>query len=179
MHALLRIAQESIAHLPSTMWELRNDERWRLAAKWSAGLWAVNTVVFFFTLKQFDNAYLAIGLQTVLSEAQSYLVNKRRIFPDRAVSVPSSSSLSVPMAVFCFVYHKAAGILLVAIFGLGAIPAKAVLTGIGIMENPLRFLFNDRLPFADKTENDVTPLDSEGSRQDSFTYYSYSSGMSS
>jgi hypothetical protein len=55
------------------------------------------------------------------------------------------------MAVFCFAYHKAAVILLVAVFGLGFIPATAVLTGIGIAENPLRFLFNNKFPFAEKT----------------------------
>jgi hypothetical protein len=151
MRTRFRTMLHMLTSLLSTLWGLRNNDLWRRAAKWSAGLWLFNTVLFFFALKHFGNPYLAVGIRTVATEVQSYAVNKLRIFPNRQVSLGTSGTWTAPMAVFCFVYHKATGILLVAVFGLGFIPATAVLTVIGIAENPLRFLFNNKFPFAEKT----------------------------
>jgi hypothetical protein len=152
MNAWIQRALGKLVSFLSIVWGLRNDALWRRAAWWSTGQWFTNSVVFIFALKHFGNPYVALGVQAVYTEAQSYAINKWLIFGHRQVSVPSSSRLTVPVALFCFLYHKGTAFLLVAVFGLGAYPARAILTGIGVMENPIRFLYNRKFPFAEKTE---------------------------
>jgi hypothetical protein len=151
MRAWLKPVLDKLASFPVIRWGLWRDKHWQKNAKWSTALWAFNTAVFFFALKHFGNAYLALAIRTVFTESQAYAVSKWKLWGERQVSVGASSSLTVPVAVFCFLYHKGTALLLVAVFGLGAIPALIILTAIGVVENPLRYLYNREWAFAEKT----------------------------
>src|SRR5665213_120294 len=120
-------------------WQFWRDQRWQKNAKWSAGSWLVSALLFFCVFAEWKHALLFLVAWTLVNDAANYVINKRRIFPDRHVSFKYSGGVSLAVGIFCFAYHKATLLLLALVFGLGAYWIVGIQAGIGILENPVRY----------------------------------------
>ena len=150
MRGKLHAMRARLAILLFWRWQFWSDERWQKNAKWSAGSWAISAILFAFVFTNWGHGLLFLVAWTFVNDLANYAINRKRIFPDRHVSFKYSGSASLAVGTFCFAYHKATLLLLALVFGLGAYWIIGIQAAIGILENPVRYMFNKNYAFRNK-----------------------------
>lgn len=147
MRARPQAVTRKLASLPVVRWRLWHDERWQKTSLWSACVWSINFGVLYVGVTNWGHGWWIIIGQTLFWDAVTYFVNKKKFWGDRKVSYASSGSFAFAAWLFFFLSHKAMLVLL-AFLGIGALTAQIALAGIGVLENPVRYVYNNRYAFA-------------------------------
>ncbi len=154
MSKQLKRARQKLAGLPVVRWGLWRDKRWQYTSLWSGAIWLLNTALLHWGVGKWGHGLLILIAQNIFWDSISYVANRKCKFfwGDRKVSTISSGGWTLAISVFAFAYHKAATILLVTFLGMGIIDARLLQGTIGVLENPLRYLFNNRVAFPETQE---------------------------
>jgi hypothetical protein len=150
MRGKLYAMRARLAILLFWRWQFWHDSRWRKNVKWSACSWMFSALLFAFAFSNWRHGLLFLVAWTLLNDVANYVINRKRIFPDRHVSFKYSGSASLAAGIFCFTYHKAVLLLLAIVFGLGAYWIIGIQGAIGILENPIRYKYNKNYAFRNK-----------------------------
>lgn len=143
-----------LASLLFWRWQFWHEPRWQKNARWSLGSWMISAALFAVVLNNWVHGLILLFAWSLFNDGVNYVVNKKEIFPDRKVNSWYSGSMCFAVGIVCFAYHKATLLLLATVFGLGIYWIIAIQAAIGILENPVRYMFNTNVAFAEQNQGD-------------------------
>ena len=143
---------KQLRRLLAWLWGLRKDKRWVENTKISTALWILNFGLFYIGVTSFtSNTWLTNLVLSLSWDVVWYFINRFHLWKERDVTTGVSASYSAGAWLFFFVLNQSAFWLLVGHAEVDWYYAKPLLTVLSIAFGLTRYLYNDKVTFAEET----------------------------
>ncbi len=148
LHRMHRHLDELILERPGfwgDLWRLFHREDWQRSARFNARIWVVGFSIFYPVARQLGHAWwINLGV-TLGLDLCVYFFHKRRLWPDRHVSITHSCAIWYSFGAVTFAINLTTAWLLLEHTDLGKAPSKGLLAVVGVLVNPWVFRFRDKV----------------------------------
>jgi hypothetical protein len=132
------------------LWRLFHRSDWQRSARFNARIWVVGFSIFYPATRQLGHAWWVNLGVTLGLDLCVYLFHKRKLWPERRVSVRRSCTTWYAFWAVTFLINLAAAWVLFEHTELGRAPSKGLLAVVGILVNPWVFRFRDKVAIRER-----------------------------